>query len=80
MLSVARVEVEFNPSKSALKKLAKIISKKDTPILASALGQCSYLITLDNEFLKEKVARMEENKKLEILKPKDFIQLFRNEK
>lgn len=78
LFSVANVAVKPNPSKSALKKLAKIISKKDAPILAGALEQGGYLITLDNEFLKEKVIRAAQNKNLEILKPKDFIQLFHN--
>src|SRR3989344_7451964 len=34
LLSVAKIVVESNPLKGALKKFAKIISKKDAPILA----------------------------------------------
>ena len=76
LLSVAKIVVESNPLKGALKKFAKIISKKDAPILAGAISGCDYLITLDNEFLNEKVIGLARSKNLEILKPKDFIQLF----
>ncbi|KKT12697.1 MAG: hypothetical protein UV94_C0041G0008 [Parcubacteria group bacterium GW2011_GWC1_43_30] len=80
LLSVAKILVLSNPPKSSLAKLAKIISKKDTPILAGAIEHCDYLITLDNEFFNEQVADMAKLKNLQIFKPKDFIQLFRNEK
>jgi predicted nucleic acid-binding protein len=68
--------VDPNPPKSAFKKFDKIISKKDIPILAGAI-QCDYLITLDNEFLNEKVIGVALSKNLEILRPKNFIQLFK---
>ena len=78
LLSVAKVVVEPNPPKRLLTKFAKIISKKDTPILAGAILHCKYLITLDNEFLKEKIIQMAENKNVKIFKPKEFIELFNN--
>ena len=76
LLSVAKVVVVSNPPKSSLVNFAKVISKKDAPILVSALEHCDYLITLDNEFFKEQVVGKVKLKNLRILKPKDFILLF----
>ena len=76
LLGIAGVETVPNPSKSELALIAKIISKKDRPILASAMAQSDFLLTLDNEFFTPSVIEAAEKQDLKILKPGDFIRLF----
>jgi len=60
-----------------LAKYAKIISKKDAPILACAAEHSDYLLTLDNEFLKAIIINSAARSGLKIIKPKDFIEIYR---
>ena len=76
LLGTARIIVLPNPTKQERNKWAKYISEIDAPILASAIKQSNYLITLDNEFLKDIVMDTAHTHGLIILKPKDFIERF----
>ena len=78
LLGSARVRVLPAPSKKEVTMLTKYIEKEDAPILASALRYSSFLITLDNDFLDEKVLKLAKAKGLAIIKPREFIQLTRN--
>lgn len=77
LLGTANVIILPNRPKSEATRLKKYISEKDAPILASALAESKYLLTLDNEFLSEKIIAVAVSKKLAILKPKGFIERFR---
>ena len=78
LIGLASIKIVLNPPAKQVKKLTRILNEKDCPILASAIKHCSYLITLDNDFLSREVAEFSLKKKLMILKPKDFIQIVRN--
>lgn len=78
LLGWARVKVLSNPSHRKLKTIEKLMNIEDAPILASALGANSYLLTLDNDFLDEKLLSFARSKRLIILKPREFIQKFRS--
>ena len=65
-----------NPNKQAVREAEKVISKKDAQVLASALTESDYLLTLDNEFFKSSIIGAAKERHLEILKPGDFIRLF----
>jgi len=67
-----------NPAKKEVVKLSKLISKNDAPILASALSGSDYLLTLDNEFFGEKILELAKKKSLTILKPKELIEILKN--
>lgn len=73
LLSSSSIKVLPDPDKQALEKLDSVISKKDRPILSSAMDNADYLITLDKEFLNEKVSEFTKEKNLKILRPKGFI-------
>jgi putative PIN family toxin of toxin-antitoxin system len=73
LLGTAHVQVLSYPSKKEVNKISKIISKKDAPILAGALPAADYLLTLDNEFLTEKVSRYAMEQGLKVTKPGDLI-------
>ena len=77
LLGTANVSVLPNPSMHEAAAASKIISEKDAPILAGALKRSDYLLTLDNEFFGAKVVGLAEEKRLIIMKPKDFIQKLR---
>lgn len=77
LLGTANVTILSNRPKPEVTRLKKYISEKDAPILASALAESNYLLTLDNEFFGEKIITLAESKKLVILKPKGFIEIFR---
>lgn len=62
-----------NPATREVRATEDIISKKDAPILASALAHSDYLLTLDNEFFKDAIVDVAEKKKLIIVKPGDLI-------
>ena len=73
LISLTNIEIFANAPKKQVSSLERIISKEDAPILASALKHSNYLITLDNDFLAEKVLKFALSKNLIILKPKEFL-------
>lgn len=75
-MGVNPIIVLENPKKKEIIKLSKFISKNDAPILASALANSEYLLTLDNEFFGEKIIELAKKKSLTILKPKELIETF----
>jgi predicted nucleic acid-binding protein len=77
ILGAARIIILPSPSKTEEYRAARFISAIDAPILASAFKHSDYLITLDNEFFKADVINFAQKKFLSILKPKEFIELFR---
>lgn len=77
LMGASDVRTLSNPLKKEIKIAAKIIAKEDAPILASAIKHSSYLLTLDNDFLKEEVLRFAQQGGLIILKPREFINIFR---
>ena len=74
LLGLANVSTISSPSKLDVRRAAKVISKDDAPILASALVHCDYLITLDKEFFNPSVLANAKKKGLSILTPGSFIQ------
>jgi|SRR3989338_5546480 len=77
MLSEAQVSFVPNPGRSDFLNLEEYISKKDLPILSTALLHSDYLLTLDNEFFSDEIIEMAFHKKLTILKPGAFLRKFR---
>ncbi len=75
LLGVIKMEILSNPKKTEITKLQKYISKKDIPILASAIKSSDYLLTLDNEFFNKKIINKARDFNLSILKPKEFIKV-----
>ncbi len=73
LLGIAEMEVLSYPSKKEVVKTAKIISKKDAPILVSALVSAKFLVTLDNEFMAKKVSEYALKHGLKVLKPGNLI-------
>lgn len=80
IIGLANIEVLKNSSLVQVKKAGKFINKDDAPILAGAMENCSYLLTLDNHFLSENVSRFAIKNHLRILKPKEFLEYYRNTK
>ena len=80
LLGLAAIKILSNPSKSELKSIKKIISRKDTPILVSALENSDYLLTLDKEFFSKKILEVAKSKNLLIKTPREFIQIIRKAK
>ena len=76
LLGLANVSTIPNPNKFEVRRAAKLISKNDAPILASALAHCEYLLTLDKEFLKQPILADANKRGLSILTPGSFIQRF----
>jgi len=74
LLGLANVSTTPNSSRLDVRRAAKVISKNDAPILASALAHCDYLVTLDKEFLEESILADANKKGLLILTPGSFIQ------
>ena len=74
LLGLANMSTVPNPSKPEVRRAAKVISKNDAPILASALAHCDYLVTLDKEFLTPSILANADKKGLSILTPGSFIQ------
>jgi len=73
LLGLAKVEILSNSSQSSLKRLFKVINREDAPILASALSNSNYLLTLDKDFLDEKVRDLARKNNVLIFTPKEFI-------
>ena len=76
LLGLANVSTTPNPSKLDVRRAAKLISKNDAPILASAVAHCDYLLTLDKEFFKPSILADANKRGLSILTPGSFIQQF----
>lgn len=73
LLGVAGIEILSSPSESELRLAAHMIESEDIPILASALKHSDYLLTLDQDFLKEKVVSFAHERELIVQKPGDFL-------
>lgn len=73
LLGWAGVKILPQPPKNKIRTLKAILPKEDAPILASALENSSYLLTLDSDFLNPIVAEFSKDQGLVILKPKEFI-------
>lgn len=78
LLGIAGVEVLALPKNSDLIVLEELVEKEDTPILASALEHCEYLLTLDRGFLAEEVLKFAHENNLTIKKPGEFLKDLRN--
>lgn len=76
LLGLAGVAVLPDPSFRAVRAAARHISRNDAPIFASALAASDYLLTLDNEFLADRVRDIAAKHHLVVLKPGDFIARF----
>lgn len=75
LIGFSKIEILSNPSKELLNSLNKIINQKDAPILASALENSDYLLTLDKDFLNDEVKNFaKQNKLLLIFTPRQFIE------
>jgi predicted nucleic acid-binding protein len=77
LLGIADVVVLPDPAKRDLLTAAKVISENDAPILSCALEWSDYLVTLDNEFLTDRVIAKAREKSLTIMKPKEFLEQIR---
>jgi predicted nucleic acid-binding protein len=77
ILGSASIQVFSNRPIKDLRSFTKIINKEDAPILASAIKYGSYLLTLDNDFFQKRVLYFAHQKGLIILKPREFINLFK---
>lgn len=77
LLGLSKIEVLPNPSQISLKRLSKIINKEDAPILATALSNSNYLLTLDKDFLDEKIRNFAGENNVLIVTPKEFIDIGR---
>jgi putative PIN family toxin of toxin-antitoxin system len=74
ILILGEILIVKNPSKKELKLFKNLIEEKDVPILASAIKEeADFLLTLDKEFLKQKVVNIASQYGLTILTPKDLI-------
>lgn len=80
LIGLAKIEILPNPPNSLINKSIKIINKEDAVILASAILNSHYFLTLDKDFLNEKVKNFARENKLSILTPKELINLWRKEK
>ena len=79
LIGLTPVKILNDPSKSKTDTAAKVVNKKDAPILASAIMYSDYLLTLDNDFLTDTIIKFAQKKNLIILKPKEFIEKFINQ-
>ena len=77
LMGTSNITTLKDPTKREILEVEKYISQKDQPILASAIKHSNYLLTLDNEFFKDKILDLALKKSLVILKPKGFIEIFR---
>ncbi|MCX6716265.1 MAG: hypothetical protein NT077_04640 [Candidatus Taylorbacteria bacterium] len=77
LIGLAQIEILPNPPRLSVQKLFGSISRNDAPILVSALENCDYLLTLDKEFLNDKVTMVARKKRLIILTPKEFLDIIK---
>lgn len=75
LLSAAEAKILKDQPRKYVKVVEKMINSEDAPILASALASCSFLLTLDNDFLLQPVINYADERQLQILKPRDLIVL-----
>lgn len=73
LLGVAGIKILSSPPDPELTSVSELIEADDAPILVSALGDCNYLLTLDQDFLKAAVIDFASQRKLIIQKPGDFL-------
>lgn len=73
LLVVGPIDILTNEPLQKSQKLEKIIEKDDAPILASAITQSDYLISLDKHFLGETVREHAAEQGLTIYTPGEFI-------
>ena len=75
LIGFSKIEILSNSPKELLNSLNRIINQEDAPILASALENSDYLLTLDKkDFLNNKVKNFAKQKDLLILTPRQFIE------
>jgi len=55
LMGIAKIKVLPNSPKESLRRISKIINKKDAPILISSIQSSNFLLTLDKDFLNQKV-------------------------
>jgi len=77
LLGLAKIEIQPNPQRLSLKRVSGIINKEDAPILVSAFQNSDYLLTLDRDFLDEKVRNFAKQNNLLIFTPKEFLSIFK---
>lgn len=77
LLGIAPINILSNPDQKQIKRLSKILNKEDSPILASAFENSSFLVTLDNDFFTKSIIGFSQKANLKILKPREFIALHR---
>lgn len=75
LFGVASVEILSSPSEAELASSQGIIATEDAPILVSAAEHCTYLLTLDQDFLQPSVTKFAKGRKLKIMRPGDFLNL-----
>ena len=77
LLGATPVRILADPPREAVTSLAAYINVEDRPILASALANSSFLLTLDHDFLTDTVIVFSQRNGLQISKPKEFIERHR---
>lgn len=77
LFGLAKVKILSNPKPLSLKPFFNLINEEDIPILASAILESDYLLTLDGDFLEEKVKDFARRQDTLILTPREFIQRIR---
>jgi len=78
IIGIANIEIFKNPLLAQVKKAEKFINRDDAPILAGSMESCSFLLTLDNHFLSKNMLEFATKNNINILKPKEFIEQYRN--
>lgn len=73
LLGTAEVEILSTPKSKDLVQLKKILNKEDTPILASAIANSDFLLTLDNDFFAKPCIDFSYKHGLVIVKPRDLL-------
>ena len=77
LIGLSDIRVLPNLDPGIVQRMNKYVPHNDATILASAMISSDYLVTLDNGFFKDEVMRLSQKHKVMILKPKDFIEMFR---
>lgn len=77
LVGLSHMRILPDPDPSFVRRMEKHVSQNDVTILASAMIHSDYLLTLDNGFFKDSVVAFANRHKVSILKPKDFIDLYR---
>jgi len=77
LLGTTPVRILADPPYEAVTSLAAYINVEDRPILASALANSSFLLTLDHDFLTDTVISFSQRNGVQVLTPRDFIERHR---